>query len=42
MVGERRKEDPEDDRQRAQKAGREHQRQELSLVADLGEADDQG
>src|SRR6202023_710252 len=39
MVCERGEEDPEDDRHRALKARREHQGQDLRLVADLREAD---
>jgi hypothetical protein len=39
MVCERGEEDPEDDRHRALKARREHQGQDLRLVADFREAD---
>jgi hypothetical protein len=39
MVGKGSKQDAEDDWQRAPKARGEHQRQNLSLVADLGQAD---
>jgi hypothetical protein len=42
MVGDGGEEDAENDRQWAKEARGEHQRQDLSLVADLGEADDHG
>ena len=40
VVRERREEDPEDDRPRLAEAGREHEREQLGLVGDLGERDD--
>src|SRR5215831_9105357 len=41
MIGDGGEKDPEDDRYRTQKARCEHQRENLCLVADLGEADHQ-
>jgi hypothetical protein len=40
VVGERGKEDAEDDRNRLAVARRQHQREQLGLVADLGDGDD--
>ena len=42
VVGDGGEQDPENDRRRAQEARGEHQGEDLRLVADLGEADDDG
>src|SRR5215831_7586657 len=42
MVGNRRDQDSENDRQRPQKARRKHEGEDLGLVADLGDTDNRG